>query len=254
MKRLILLILIVIAGVAIYLSKISAKAPVYDLVLRDGDILLDGSKALQKVNIGINDDTIAAISKYKLYGRQIINAKNHTIIPGFIHIEEDKYDPSMHETYIENGITSVLYLEPEPKKISHYQQQPDLNFGFINPSLIKDANYADLSKRINNHKFCKNSDIIYTTEMENNNFLKNVKKLNNQKKLSWHDISMRCSKNIAELTKNNTPFMKKRGTLKIGNKADILVIPSCCQKTKNPVQLVFINGDLISKIHVAKNP
>ncbi|WP_196894241.1 hypothetical protein [Aureivirga marina] len=250
MKRLLILILIVVAGVFLYLNKLSKDAPVYDLVIKNGNAFVDGSKDLQKVNIGINGDSIAEISKYQLYGREIINAKNHIVLPGFIHIEEEDYNPNLHQTFIKNGITTVLYLEDEPKKIVH--QPTELNFGFISPALIKDANYADLSQRVDDHKFCKKSNIIYSTEMEKGQFLNNLKKMTDENLLTWEDVSTRCSKNIVELTKKNIPIMKKRGTLKTGNAADILVIPSCCQKTKNPIQLVFINGDLVSKVHLEK--
>ncbi|MGL5593842.1 MAG: hypothetical protein ACRDDH_07915, partial [Cetobacterium sp.] len=56
----------------------------YDLVIENGTVVFGSQKEKEILNIGIIEDKIEAISKDKLVGKKIIDAKNLYVTPGFI--------------------------------------------------------------------------------------------------------------------------------------------------------------------------
>ncbi|MFW6029279.1 MAG: N-acyl-D-amino-acid deacylase family protein [Halanaerobiales bacterium] len=67
----------------------------YDLVINNGEIV-DPEDGKYKADIGIENGVIEKISKNKLDGKKIIDAKSNMVSPGFIDIH-------MHEDNIKNG-------------------------------------------------------------------------------------------------------------------------------------------------------
>lgn len=56
----------------------------YDLVIKNGNIISFDPDIICKANIGISDGIIQSITKDELQGKQIIDAKNDYVVPGFI--------------------------------------------------------------------------------------------------------------------------------------------------------------------------
>jgi N-acyl-D-glutamate deacylase len=72
----------------LFLALISIKMPLvaadYDLVIVNGRVM-DPKSGLDAVrNVGVRDGKIAAITREAIKGKEIINARNHVVAPGFI--------------------------------------------------------------------------------------------------------------------------------------------------------------------------
>jgi N-acyl-D-aspartate/D-glutamate deacylase len=72
----------------LFLALISIKMPLvaadYDLVIVNGRVM-DPKSGLDAVrNVGVRDGKITAITREAIKGKEIINARNHVVAPGFI--------------------------------------------------------------------------------------------------------------------------------------------------------------------------
>ena len=77
----------------------------YDLVIEDGTVVFGSLKEKEILNIGIIGEKIEAISKDKLIGKKIINAKNLYVTPGFI----DIHSHSDISGFIDESCPSKVY-------------------------------------------------------------------------------------------------------------------------------------------------
>jgi N-acyl-D-aspartate/D-glutamate deacylase len=90
----------------------SKKAPItYDWVLQDGRVIDPASQTDATLHIGINADTIARISKEKLLGKQVIDAANLVVAPGFIDLHSHTPTPLGQFFQLRDGVTTALDLE-----------------------------------------------------------------------------------------------------------------------------------------------
>lgn len=87
------------------------EQPNYDLVILNGKVV-DPASGMDKVmNIGINADTIAAISTNELKGAKVIDASDKTVIPGFIDLHTHTPFPYGESLQVQDGVTTSLDLE-----------------------------------------------------------------------------------------------------------------------------------------------
>ena len=65
-----------------------------DIVIKNGLVIDPENKIYSKLNIGIHNGKIAAVSQDDLNGNEVIDAKGMIVTPGFIdgHMHEDEYD------------------------------------------------------------------------------------------------------------------------------------------------------------------
>jgi len=70
-----------------------------DIVIKNGLVIDPENRIYSKLNIGIDDGKITAVSTEALYGDEIIDAEGMIVTPGFIdaHMHEDKYDMDKDE-------------------------------------------------------------------------------------------------------------------------------------------------------------
>ncbi|MDX8336149.1 N-acyl-D-amino-acid deacylase family protein [Candidatus Cetobacterium colombiensis] len=78
---------------------------IFDLVIVNGIVVYGSLTSKEIINIGIIKDKIHTISKNKLYGKKIINAKNLYVSPGFI----DIHSHSDISGFISENCESKLY-------------------------------------------------------------------------------------------------------------------------------------------------
>lgn len=115
----------------------------YDLVIENGTVVFGNQKEKEILNIGIIEDKIEAISKDKLVGKKIIDAKNLYVTPGFI----DVHSHSDISGFIDESCTSKIY--------QGVTSEVNGNCG-IGISPWSDENRENLKKYIQTH-----SDINY---------------------------------------------------------------------------------------------
>ncbi|NER08900.1 amidohydrolase family protein [Muriicola jejuensis] len=109
MKKIITTIALMLA-----LSSLNAqeKPAEYDLVILNGRVMDPETMFDAIANVGIKDGKIVMITKSKITGKEIINAKGHVVAPGFI-------DPHSHNVptpfgqklALRDGVTTPLELE-----------------------------------------------------------------------------------------------------------------------------------------------
>src|SRR5579862_133757 len=90
---------------------VSAKPPIYDLVIENGRIMDPETGADRMANVGVSKGKIAAISKAPLSGRRRIDAKGLVVAPGFIDLHSHGQDPFGYDQQVRDGVTTSLELE-----------------------------------------------------------------------------------------------------------------------------------------------
>ena len=115
----------------------------YDLVIESGTVVFGNLKEKEILNIGIMGDKIEVISKDKLVGKKIIDARNLYVTPGFI----DIHSHSDISGFIAESCTSKIY--------QGVTSEINGNCG-IGISPWSDENMGNLKKYIQTH-----SDINY---------------------------------------------------------------------------------------------
>ena len=83
----------------------------YDLVIQNGRVIDAASQTDAILNIGIQGDTIAAISFKPLQGKKIIDANKWVVAPGFIDIHSHSPTPLGQFFQLQDGVTTALDLE-----------------------------------------------------------------------------------------------------------------------------------------------
>ncbi len=92
----------------------------YEIVIENGRAM-DPESGLNAIrHIGINDGTIAAISKTPLLGRRKIEAKDHIVAPGFIDIHSHSPTPLGLSYQARDGVTTTLELEAGAYPLNKY--------------------------------------------------------------------------------------------------------------------------------------
>lgn len=77
----------------------------YDLVIENGTVVFGSLKEKEIINIGIVGNKIHTISKDKLLGKRVVNAKNLYVTPGFI----DVHSHSDISGFIDENCSSKIY-------------------------------------------------------------------------------------------------------------------------------------------------
>ncbi len=88
-----------------------ASAQNYDVVINGGRVM-DPETGLDAIrSVGINGDTIAAISESELFGARTIDATGHVVAPGFIDIHAHGQNIGDYRMQAMQGVTTMLELE-----------------------------------------------------------------------------------------------------------------------------------------------
>ncbi|MBU5439428.1 amidohydrolase family protein [Tissierella sp. MSJ-40] len=88
-----------------------------DIVIKNGLVIDPENKIYSKLNIGIHNGKITAVSQDDLHGNEVIDAKSMIVTPGFIdgHMHEDEYDIdkdefsiSIFDCMLRMGVTTAI--------------------------------------------------------------------------------------------------------------------------------------------------
>ena len=89
----------------------------YDLVLKNGLVIDPSNKIMSKLNVGIKNGKISAVTKDSINGSEELDCSNLIVSPGFvdIHIHEDPYECEkdefalcISECMLRMGVTTVI--------------------------------------------------------------------------------------------------------------------------------------------------
>ncbi|MEO8450598.1 MAG: amidohydrolase family protein [Gemmatimonadota bacterium] len=108
MKSTLVLLVIGLAS----LGSPGVPAPTYDLVISGGRVMDPGTGRNEILNVGIVGTRIAVLSKARLAGKRVIDARGMVVAPGFIDLHSHVGDDVATTSYlIRDGITTHLELE-----------------------------------------------------------------------------------------------------------------------------------------------
>ena len=93
------------------LATIFPSAPPYDLVILNGRVIDPESKTDAVRNLGITNGKIASISRARLNGNTVIDARGLTVSPGFIDLHQHGQNEENFRFKALDGVTSALELE-----------------------------------------------------------------------------------------------------------------------------------------------
>ena len=88
-----------------------AMAADYDLVINNGRVMDPETKLDAVRNVGIRNGVITRISEKQLNGKEVIDARNHVVAPGFIDTHFHGMDDFGMKLMARDGVTTALELE-----------------------------------------------------------------------------------------------------------------------------------------------
>ncbi len=114
MKKLIQQMLgsVLVTGITLLSASSAMAAETYDLVILDGRVMDPQTNFDGKRNVGVKDGKIVSITKDKIEGKEVIDAKGHVVAPGFIDTHVHVVDiPFGQKLMLRDGVTTPLDLE-----------------------------------------------------------------------------------------------------------------------------------------------
>jgi len=121
-KHIILYILICSCSNSNISSRKLVNQDIYEVIIQNGRIINPANQTDAFLNIAIQADTIVAISSQELQGKQVIDASNLIIAPGFIDIHSHTPTPLGQYFQLKDGVTTALDLEAGAYPQSGYGQ------------------------------------------------------------------------------------------------------------------------------------
>ena len=85
-----------------------------DLIIKNGKCYIDGE--LKDVDIAIKDKKIHKIGQISEEAKEIIDASDHTVLPGCIDTQTHFREPGSTDTEdLHSGSSCLLYTSPSPR-------------------------------------------------------------------------------------------------------------------------------------------
>lgn len=118
----------IVLPIALLASATHVYATQYDIVIQGGHVV-DPETGLSDVrNIGINKGTIETITLDAIAGKQVIDASDHVVSPGFIDLHHHGQNIAGYRMQAQQGVTTALELESGILPIGDwYQVQSEKN-------------------------------------------------------------------------------------------------------------------------------
>ncbi len=105
----------------------------YDLVIQAGRVIDPGSYLDTVCSVGINGGVIQALSKEKLFGQSILDARNLIVSPGFIDLNSHGQTDESYRCQAMDGVTTALALEIGTAEVAQWyaerENKAKINFG-----------------------------------------------------------------------------------------------------------------------------
>ena len=114
-------------------TTVAKATEVYDLVVLNGRVIDPETRSDSVRNLGISNGSIKIITRDKLNGRSVIDARGLVVAPGFIDLHQHGQDEENYRFKARDGVTSALELEVGTGDIDRWYSQRTgkslINFG-----------------------------------------------------------------------------------------------------------------------------
>jgi N-acyl-D-aspartate/D-glutamate deacylase len=111
----------------------STAKEAYDIVILNGRVIDPASNLDAVRNLGISNGTIKAISRSKLEGRTIIDARGLVVSPGFVDLHQHGQNEENYRYKVMDGVTTALELEVGTGDVDRWYAERDgkaaINYG-----------------------------------------------------------------------------------------------------------------------------
>lgn len=107
----------------------------YDVVITGGRVM-DPETGLDEIrNVGIEGETIAAVTVDSIEGNETIDAKGHVVCPGFIEAHQHATDPFSRKVNLRDGLTTMMDFEVGARDIGMWYDDAEgttqANYGMV---------------------------------------------------------------------------------------------------------------------------
>jgi len=113
----------------------SAAAETYDVVINNGRVMDPETNFDGVRNVGVKDGKIVVITKDAIKGKQVIDAKNHVVAPGFIEGHQHATDPFSRKVNLRDGLTTMMDFEAGAGDIAKWyadaEGKTQSNYGMV---------------------------------------------------------------------------------------------------------------------------
>ncbi|HDZ9270610.1 TPA: hypothetical protein RUZ20_003154 [Vibrio cholerae] len=124
--------LMAVLGTAISFSAVSET---YDVVINNGRVMDPETNFDAVRNVGVKDGKIVVITEDAIKGKQVINAKNHVVAPGFIEGHQHGTDPFTRKVNLRDGLTTQMDFEAGAGDIAKWyaaqEGKTQANYGMV---------------------------------------------------------------------------------------------------------------------------
>ena len=113
----------------------SVAAETYDVVINNGRVMDPETNFDGVRNVGVKDGKIVVITKDAIKGKQVIDAKNHVVAPGFIEGHQHATDPFSRKVNLRDGLTTQMDFEAGAGDIAKWyadsEGKTQSNYGMV---------------------------------------------------------------------------------------------------------------------------
>ncbi|ELJ8616142.1 hypothetical protein RUK64_003089 [Vibrio cholerae] len=124
--------LMAVLGTAISFSAVSET---YDVVINNGRVMDPETNFDAVRNVGVKDGKIVVITEDAIQGKQVIDAKNHVVAPGFIEGHQHGTDPFTRKVNLRDGLTTQMDFEAGAGDIAKWyaaqEGKTQANYGMV---------------------------------------------------------------------------------------------------------------------------
>lgn len=113
--------------IALFIAPVSNSQAAYDLVILNGRVIDPESRSDAVSNLGISSGTIKVITKNKIAGRSVIDARGLVVSPGFIDLHQHGQDDENYRCKAMDGVTTALELEVGTGDVDAWYAQREKN-------------------------------------------------------------------------------------------------------------------------------
>jgi N-acyl-D-aspartate/D-glutamate deacylase len=124
---------VLVIGMSMIAATPASAKEAYDLVILNGRVMDPATRLDAVRNVGVKDGKIVVITKKKISGKQVIDAKGLVVAPGFIDVHSHGQDAFVFKLKLRDGVTTAMEIEAGAYPVDDYYKafegKAQVNYG-----------------------------------------------------------------------------------------------------------------------------